>query len=65
VSQQHDFNIQVKDHEEDFLNKRIYNLETELSQKLNIIKERDINHQLLLEKLERMEKRIEQMDEKK
>jgi len=65
VSQQHDFNIQVKDHEEDFLNKRIYNLETELSQKLNIIKERDINHQLLLEKLERMEKKIEQMDEKK
>ena len=65
MSQQHDFNIQVKDHEEDFLNKRIYNLETELSQKLNIIKERDINHQLLLEKLERMEKRIEQMDEKK
>ena len=65
MSQQHDFNIQVKDHEEDFLNKRIYNLETELSQKLNIIKERDINHQLLLEKLERMEKKIEQMDEKK
>lgn len=46
------------------LNQRINNLEHELKNKIEIIKDGDKRHDEMLYKLQSMENRIEQMDQK-